>query len=179
MTISLYEICQLCAQTSGATLQFSLIFLMKNKNENSILSSPSQTPNGLFFFLLLKAKLLGYIPCHSSNAGKLLFPVLAAFLRVSPCLSAGLGAALLLEIAQSWWIQAIGLLLWAKCREKSFSGSSLPVRYSLVSASQSIGPWGSSPEVGICFLRGHAPGDGRRKPQTQVSSSLCNHCRLL
>lgn len=132
-----------------------------------------------FFFLLLKAKLLGYIPCHSSNAGKLLFPVLAAFLRVSPCLSAGLGAALLLEIAQSWWIQAIGLLLWAKCRERSFSGSSLPVRYSLVSASQSIGPWGSSPEVGICFLRGHAPGDGRRKPQTQVSSSLCNHCRLL
>jgi hypothetical protein len=56
-----------------------------------------------FFFFFMKAKLLGYIPCNSSNAGNLLFPVLAAFpLRLSPCLSAGLRAVLQLEIAGSW-----------------------------------------------------------------------------
>lgn len=70
----------------------------------------------------MKARLLGYLPCNPSNASELLFPLLAAFLlRLSPCPSAGPGAALLSEIARSWWIQATGLLSRAKCRERSLS----------------------------------------------------------
>lgn len=45
LTILLYEICRLCQDTFGAPLQFPLIFLMKDMN--SVLSSPSQTPNSL------------------------------------------------------------------------------------------------------------------------------------
>lgn len=82
MTISLYEICQLCAQTSGATLQFSLIFLMKNKNENSILSSPSQTPNGLFFFPLVESKTPRLHPLSLQQCGQAFVPSLGS---ISPC----------------------------------------------------------------------------------------------
>lgn len=133
------------------------------KNKNSVLSSPYQTPNALFFFSM-KAKLPGYIPCNSSNANKLLFPVLAVFLlRLSPCLSAGLRAALLWEIAQSWWTPAMGTLLWAKCRERSLSllqPRSQVLPGGLLTKHR---PWSSSPGVCICFLIGHDPGDGRRK----------------
>lgn len=87
-----------------------------------------------------------------------------------PRLSAGLRAALLAEIAQSGWTQAIGLLLWANCRERSLSHSSLTLRYSLVGSSENVGPWASSPGVGICFLIGHAPGNGRRKKQPKSAA---------
>lgn len=83
-----------------------------------------------------------------------------------PRLSAGLRAALLSEIAQSGWTQAIG----ANCRERSLSHSSLTLRYSLVGSSENVGPWASSPGVGICFLTGHAPGNGRRKKQPKSAA---------
>lgn len=115
----------------------------------------------------MKAKLLGYFPCNPSNANELLFPLLAAFLlRLSPRPSAGLGAALLSEIARSWWIQATGLPSRAKCRERSLS--SLQPRGQVFPGGlpTKCGPSGSSPESAPVALWG-----GRRKQPARSAPS--------
>lgn len=174
LTIFLYEICWLRQYTSGATLQFSLIFLMKNKN--SVLSSPSQTLNALFF--LMKAKLLGYIPCNFSNAS-FCSQYWQCFSSVRP-----------LPVCRSQSCFAVrGCTEWVDSSHRASFMSQLQRKESftlqphtqvlpggLLRKRRTLGlfPWSWH-----LFSYRACSWQWEKEEATQVSSSLCNHCRLL
>lgn len=141
--ILLCDICRLHQHISGSPSSFPRFSLWRIW----ILFCPLHPRLQILFlkFFLTKAKLLGYILCNCSNASKLLFLGLAAFLfRLCPCLSVGLGAGLCCRRLH----RAGGFKPWGFFYEPSAEKGAfqyLTVRYSLVGSLQSTGcrlfPW--------------------------------------
>lgn len=158
-----------------------LVFLMKNNN--SVLSSVSESPNILFFsvfFFLNESKAPRLRPVQLQQCKAPFVLSFGSFApRLLPCLSAGLGAVLLSEDCRKLVDSSHRASFMSQThRKEPFTGSSLIVRYSLVGWTQSQSS-GAIPRCLPLFPhRPSVPGNGRVNRQPK-SPALCSHRKLV